>query len=306
MATKEPTTAAGGSRGRLTPVDRARELQPWRRAQEMTRCALYWLPVRTFPAPAEQLQWQQQFFDRLFALSAKKFGLRVEVFLQYKTAVDVNEALQKTAMQFSPLLGLSRKPGAKLPAMPTYEELHEDPEACLRGEKKIDIKKYLGDYCYWFVNKAEKKQREVFLGLGGLTLLLLKPDPKTVPPPLYFSPQVRQTNLAFQKMDVDAVIAGGFAMADGFLEKSKQLFGEGLEGEAQFAGIQFIVPLLGSGDFFQQPESEAKKWFELFELYVNESPADRGIILASKHDLDEDLIELLRQMRDEGLRYPER
>jgi hypothetical protein len=305
MASREPPRA-DRDKGRLTPVDRSREILPWRRATELRRFAVYWLPVRGVPAPAEQRVWQQAFFDRLFALTAKKMGLRVEVFLQFKTAMEVNDLFQKTAMEFNPLLGLSRRPGAKLPAMPTHEELHEDPDACLRGEKKIDIRKYLADYCYWFVNKAEKKQREAFLGLGGLTMLLLKPDPKTTPPPLYFSPHVRQTNLAFQKMDVDAVVAGGFSMLDGFLEKSKQLFGQGLEDDAQFQGIQFILPLLGSADFFQQPEAESKKWFDLFEIYVNESPADKGVLLASKGDLDEDLIELLRQMRDDGLRYPER
>jgi hypothetical protein len=62
--------------------------------------------------------------------------------------------------------------------------------------------------------------------------------------------------------------------------------------------------MLRSEDFFKQPEDECKKWFELFDVYINESPADRGILLASKNDLDEDLIPLLKAMADEKLEYP--
>jgi hypothetical protein len=61
-----------------------------------------------------------------------------------------------------------------------------------------------------------------------------------------------------------------------------------------------------AGDFLDQPEEEAGKWFELFDIYVNESPADRGILLASRFDWEDDLIALLQQMKDEGLEYPRR
>jgi hypothetical protein len=48
-----------------------------------------------------------------------------------------------------------------------------------------------------------------------------------------------------------------------------------------------------------------EKWFGLFDLYVNESPDDKGLLLASKTDLDEDLIEMLKEMREEDFVYPE-
>ena len=163
----------------------------------------------------------------------------------------------------------------------------------------------MADYCYWFVTKAGEKQRESFLGRGGMSMMFLKADPKTTPPEIYFSPHVRETNKAFQMMDVDSVIQGGFSLADEFLPKSKELFGEDLKEEPQIEGIKFILPLLHTVDFFSQPEEMYEKWFGLFDLYVNESLDDKGLLLASKTDLDDDLIEMLKEMREEEFVYPE-
>ena len=306
MARRDRSKKSGEPAGRLSPVDRSRDLLPFRRATELKHCCLYWLPVGSFPAPDSQKNWQLEFFKRLARLAKDKWELRVETFFQYKSVIDINDAFQKTAMEFQPLLGLSRRPNAgPIPPMPTYEQLHDDPEAVLRGDKKIDINDYVADYCYWFVTKASEKQRESFLGRGGMTMLFLKPDPNTIPPEIYFSPHVRETNKAFQVMDVDSVIQGGFSLADEFLPKSKELFGEDLKEEPQIEGIKFILPLLHTSDFFSQPEEIHEKWFDLFDLYVNESPADKGLLLASKDDMDDDLIELLKEMRDEDLIYPE-
>ncbi|HUG82761.1 MAG TPA: hypothetical protein VML01_13910 [Bryobacterales bacterium] len=306
MARKDRSTSGDEPASRLSPVDRSRDLLPFRRADELKQCCLYWLPVRSFPAPDSQKNWQLEFFKRLVQRAKDKWALRVETFFQYKSVIDINDQFQRTAMEFQPLLGLSRRPNAgPLPLMPTNEQLHEDPEAVLRGEKKININDYLADYCYWFVTKAGEKQRESFLGRGGMTMMFLKADPNTVPPEIYFSPHDRETNKAFQMMDVDAVIQGGFSLADEFLPKSKELFGEDLKDEPQIEGIKFILPLLHTADFFSQPKEMHEKWFGLFDLYVNESPDDKGLLLASKTDLDEDLIEMLKEMREEDFVYPE-
>lgn len=289
---------------RLQPIDRNRELLPWRRAYELTRCSLYWIPVTGVPAPAGQRQWLLEFHNRLEALLGKTYGLREEIFLQFKTAMDLMDAFHKTSRDFSPLLGLGRRPGSQIPKLPTEEELNRDLDKYVSGEKQINVKEIIADYSYWFMNKTGKRQRQEFWGFGGMTMLFLKPDPKTAPPEIYFSPQVRQSNPAFQAMDVDAFVAGSFSLLDGFLPKSKELFGKGLEEEAQYPGLQFVLPLLETKDFFQGPEEEAKKWFDLFSVYVNESPADKGVVLASKNDIEEDLIALLRQMREDGLQYP--
>jgi len=100
-------------------------------------------------------------------------------------------------------------------------------------------------------------------------------------------------------------LEGSFALKDGFQAQSKQLFGAGLEDNPQYPGIPFILPLLQASDFFGQPEPESAKWFQLFDLYVRESPEDTGVLLASKTDFDDPLIQLLEKMRADGFTYPE-
>jgi hypothetical protein len=70
-------------------------------------------------------------------------------------------------------------------------------------------------------------------------------------------------------------------------------------------GIPFIFPVLDSADFFSQPPEVIEKCFQLFEVYIRESPADKGILLAFTGDLEEKLIELVRVMKDQKLIYPE-
>jgi hypothetical protein len=109
----------------------------------------------------------------------------------------------------------------------------------------------------------------------------------------------------FKELDLDKMWASANALSSPFLAKSKQLFGKGLENEPQTKGLPFILPLLDSADFFSQPEQTIKDCFELFDIYVRESPADNGVLLAAKRDLDEMLIGLLRDMRSQNATYPE-
>jgi hypothetical protein len=286
---------------RLEKIDRNAELLPWRRAHQHTRCFLYWMPVSAVPAPAGQRQWLLEFLLRFSASLNSHFGLRAETFLQFKTAMDHLDQFQKLAPKFSPLLGLSRKPGQNIPKLPTKEDM----APVVRGEKDFNLKEWIADYCYWFLFKKSKEQWSEYFGLGGTTLIFLKPDPKTTPPAFVFTEALRKKMPVFQVMDVDAMITGGFAMKDGFLAKSKELFGAGLEDDPQFPGIAFIVPLLGTGHFFGQPEQESEQWFQLFDVYVNESATDEGIVLAFKTDYENLVIDVLKEMKQLGLVYPE-
>jgi len=288
-------------KARLTPVDRGPELAPWRRANELTRCCLYWMPVSGFPIPLAQRAWLLQFLERLASTVSDKFGLRREIFLQYKTVTDLVDAFLRTTREFQPLMGLSRRPGAALPKLPSGAELKE----MVKSGKEFNFNEVTPDYCYWFLKKSGKKQLETFWGYGGISMIFTEPDPATVPPPLPFTAKFREKSTVFQKVDVDGVWESAFALNDGFQAKSKELFGAGLEQTPQYPGIPFILPLLQSSDFFSQPEQESGKWFQLFDLYLHETPEDAGILLASKTDLDETLIELLGKMREEGLVYPE-
>jgi hypothetical protein len=291
------------SESRLTPLDRNRELRPWQRAAQLTRCFLYWMPVNGFPIPADQRLWILQFFSRLSDLLTKKHQLRAEVFVKFKVIYPgLLNTFLKNSREYHPMLGLGRKPGAQLPAIPTVEDL----QPLIEGREKFDFGKYTGDYCYWFVNKFEKRQREDFFGHGATLTLFLKPDPATVAPKLPFTPELRKKSEVLRRFDPDPLIAKAFALKDGFLSQSKQLFGVGLEHEPQYKGLLFVLPLLGTQDFFGQPAEEAEKWFQVFDVYINESPTDNGIVMAFKSDIEEDLVALLQEIRDEGFNYPGR
>lgn len=271
----------------------------------MTRCFLYWIPVTSFPAPIEQRAWLLNFFERLSGFLKDSEGLREEVFFQFKEFFDLRNQFLNHQVEFHPMIGLSRRPGAPLPDFPSEEEVAEISREVLRTMKAPDATKYMPDYCYWFIRKLATKQRELFLGHAALTILFLKPDPNApstkLPPPLQFL----NKRPDFAKVDFEGMLATGCALQDPFLAKSKALFGAGLEDEPQFKGLLYILPLLQTSDFFSQPEEEAKKWFELFDVYINESPADKGILMAFKSDHEEQLVEILTKMKEEGLVYRE-
>ena len=81
------------------------------------------------------------------------------------------------------------------------------------------------------------------------------------------------------------------------------MFAADLEDDPQYPGLLFVLPLLGSEDFFAADPNEIDKWFSLFQVYWRESPEDNGIVLAAREDIEEDLDAILEQMRAEGLEY---
>ncbi len=303
---EENPRSSGTSRSgdRLTPI--ADELLPLQRARDLTRCLLYWIPVDGFPVPAHQRAWLMSFLDRLVELIGSQLGLRAEVFLQKTVVQEHTELFVNTAMDYAPKMGLSHKPGAAFPSSPTKQEIEGLVDQAKKREK-ITLDKWLPQTCYWFSTKAEKQQREHFFGYGGMTMIFLKPDPGTVPPKLPISPALLQKNELLRMANLDGLLAKAYALNDAFLAKSKELFQDpARKNELFFRGIRFILPSLTSADFFGQPQELFDKWFELFDLYMNESPADEGIVLASKVDIEAQLIGILKQMNDEGLVYPVR
>ncbi len=55
----------------------------------------------------------------------------------------------------------------------------------------------------------------------------------------------------------------------------------------------------------QASPEDLDQWFSLFDFYLGESQKDQGILLASKSDIENDLIALLERLRSEGLEYPQ-
>jgi hypothetical protein len=289
------------ARGRLTPIDRGDLIRPWRRADDLKHCALYWMPVSAFPIPLEQRTWLLRFLDRLEEIATKQLSLRSEIFLQQKVFLQVRGTFMETAPEFSPMLGLGRKPHAKVPPLPTEDDIRQIRD----GHKEFNFDKLTPDYCYWFVQKSGKRQRELFGGQGGLIMIFLKPDPKALAPVLPISARMQEKYKMFQLVDVNKIFAGAFSLKDAFLQESKKLFGAGLENEPQFPGLLFILPLLNSASFFAASGEEVGNWFRLFDLYICESPIDKGVLIASRTDLDEHVISIVEQLRKEGFEYRE-
>jgi hypothetical protein len=290
------------STGRVTPLDRSRELFPWRRAEQLTSCYVYWMPASAFPMPGSERGWFLEFAHRLAEMLSKDFGLRPEVFLRMKTLEQSRELkadFVKSAMELRPMLGLSRRPDSQPPSLPTEQDLKDLQE----GRKKFVFSDYIADYSYWLRTNALTKGLHTFFGYNGTTTIFLKPDPKTQPPQVRLPKAIREHPM-MKQLDVEQATAAAFALLADFPAKSKEIFGQGLEGDPQFKGLIYILPFLTSRNFFDRPEQITDSWFKLFDLYINESLDDKGIVMASKKNFEEDLIKLIDQMRVDGLEHP--
>jgi hypothetical protein len=295
--TVEKTSPA---RWRLEPHEE-RPLHPLSRSSRTTACALYWMPVYSDPIEWREKQWLMSFFDELHKVLVERHKLRQESFLQMKVAAalgPVKDLLHENQMKLIPIMGLGLKPGAKLPPIPTEEDL----KPVMEGKQKFIFNDYVGDYSVWLMARDERWKRSLFLGSGGYTMLYLLPDPKTVPPPIPDHPGIRSMPF-FAENDVDGMWEMTHLLADDFCPRSKKVFSKN-DQDTNFDGTTFIIPLLSAQDFLQAPPDEVEAWFTVFDVFVQESPKDNGLLIASKFDLDEELIQILKSLRDREIDHP--
>ncbi len=281
---------------------RIESLAPWVRAWQLETCQLYWLPVSETPMPFRQKQWLLEFLRRFAPVAACREA-QPQTFLQMKSIQPYfRDEFIRSSPSFAPIIGLSRRPGEGLPPMP--DKAYADDLA--KGRTQYDASSLQPDYTYWFTTGGQQELSAKFLGGGGLTALYLKDDPGSrapkieVPKAAYRNPGIAQL---LQTHNLDRVNQIGSALGSPFLKKSKLLFGADLKDEPQYPGLLFILPLLSSQDFFQAQPADIDNWFSLFEVYLGESPRDKGVILATRHDIEEELLILLQAMRDEEGAY---
>ena len=279
-----------------------KHILPLVRSKKMQGCALYWLPVYTEPLVWREKQWLMAFFDALDAILEKKYGLRQESFLQMKLVAPMGapkDLLHANQAELMPMMGLSRKPGAKLPPIPTEEDL----KPVMEGKQKFQFNDYVGDYVMWFLTRKERFRRDLFLGYGGYTMMYLAPDPATEPPPLPDYPAFNE-HPAIKNYDVRGLWDTVHLLTDGFGAKSKAVFGKGFEEEPSFEGIPFIIPLMNAREYQDANPDDIAAMFTVFDVYIQESSSDTGILIASKLDLDDDLHEVLESLRAAGIEHP--
>jgi len=231
--------------------------------------------------------------------------LKMELFVESDAIYpDRHEQFIQTALDFNPVMGFSRTPGAPLPSIPK----NEDIEAIRRLEKPFVLKPFLKGICYWFLFKHIQRQLDLFWGFGGATILFVKPDPAAQTPATGIPAGVKK-HPAYQAMaqqhDVQGLLDTAFSAQSGFLKKSKEAFGKGWEQRLEYRGLLYVLPRWRSRDFFDLPEEEVKQLFEVCDLFVTESPPDQGVLLASSRPIRSVIHQAVASLVEAGLVFPD-
>src|SRR5258708_5719183 len=96
----------------------SKALLPWRGAESMRSCSLFWIPVNLGSISRGQREWLLEFFTRLSARLSELSGLQAEHFMQMQV-IDESEQLRKeflnAVMRESPMLGRCWLPRGKQP-----------------------------------------------------------------------------------------------------------------------------------------------------------------------------------------------
>ena len=96
----------------------SKALLPWRWAESMHSCSLFWIPAKFESIPRSQKEWLLEFLSRLSAHLLEARGLQAEYFMQMQV-IDADAQLRKTflnaIMKESPMLGRCWLPRGKQP-----------------------------------------------------------------------------------------------------------------------------------------------------------------------------------------------
>ncbi len=121
-----------------------------------------------------------------------------------------------------------------------------------------------------------------------MTIWYVAHDESTEAPAMPVSQAVRAHPMfsrVFESFNVDQMFSNLFATRHRALANSKQFTADLKDRAPEVKGTLFVVPLFAVNDFFVNNVAIISKWFDVFEVYVRESPGDSGILLASKTDL---------------------
>ena len=316
----------------------SKALLPWRWAESMRSCSLFWIPVNLGSIPGGQREWLLKFYARLSAHLSETSGLQTEHFMQMQV-IDEDEQLRKAfmnaMMKESPMLGRCWLPRGKQPIPASDQEVE------LLANKKKEFRPY--DYthpqAWWFLGRDADALRERYLGYGGLTVFFVEPnveenlttipsianEPMIIPKFLRNHPGLKvvledfnpqrpnqipgfiRNHLAMKQVfsifEPDKIQEKNNALASPFRDLTKEIFGAGIPRDLEYEGILFVLPKLASQDFFAHTDQQIRRWFEVFDVYINESPEDEGIIMACKDDLAPLIASIVEGMRTEGYRY---
>jgi hypothetical protein len=320
----------------------ARELSeqilPWRLAEALRSCHLFWIPARLGDIPRGQREWLLVFFSHFAKFVQSDLELRGEIFISAQT-VHENSSLKdiylNAMLSDTPLAGRCRRIQQRERALPTQKDIDD----LAAGKKKYSPYDYVSENAYWFLSREDRELRERYLGYGGLSMLYRGPDVRTSLPaphvpanmPLIIPKFIRNNpsmkvllegfdprnpgatplfltgnpgmKSVFSTLKADKLQEKAELLQSSFGAKSKEIFGDGMPRDITFEGLPFLLPQLCTQDFFTSADKEIRRWFELFDIYVRESPEDEGIILACRDNLTTPIVGVIKKMRSEGYRY---
>ncbi|AEU36269.1 hypothetical protein [Granulicella mallensis] len=311
---------------------------PFRRAEGVQTFSLFWMPARFKTMPDAQREWLSIFFLRFELAISRTLKLEKLQFMHSKIlreTADIQEVFYKKLHRYSPVPGQSRS----LNQEPVKKITPEEMKTFARSRKNASLDPFVAERAFRF-RRDDGDFTKVFMGYGGMTLLFcgnsseeLFPSPPQLatiqkpPMPKFlrkysmmetmhndFDPHAPgrmpawlRTHPSMQRLKtelgVDIDSDNAVPRVDTFGTKSKEVFGEEVKGAVGFEGLAFILPRLTTQDFLSQLEEDVRKWFDVFDIYIRESPEDEGFVIASKHDLRPIFREVLETMREDGYVY---
>src|SRR5215467_4119895 len=322
------------------PENKEKKLLPWRHAETLSSCCLLWIPVKLDVIPNGQREWLLSFFSKLSCYLKEENQLHGEHFMQMQI-IDENPAIRQLflneMLKETPIAGVSRTPHQKEVAdTPSSEDI----DAFAKKRREYRSYDYMPTTAYWFLDRDEAELRQRYLGYGGLTILYRKQEQESLTdkpaatatmPPLMIPRFLRQDPRVMELLDgfdhnnptqmptflrnhsamkqvlsvfdVNKTQRKGDLLLSPFRDQSKEIFGEHMQRDLKFEALPFILPRFSSQDFFAHTEAQIRRWFEVFDIYVAESPHDEGIIMACKDNLTALIATIVDEMRGKGYRY---
>jgi hypothetical protein len=315
------------------------QILPWRRAETLLSCHLFWIPARLGDMPPGQREWLLSFYAYFTKFIQSELGLKGEIFMSSRT-IHENSALKdiylNSTLSDAPIAGRCRRLHQQKKAKPPTQE---DIDAMAAGKKKYVPYDYVPENAYWFLSREDRELRERYMGYGGLTMLYRKPDeqspkpspsiPATMPfiipkfirnePNIKallegFDPRNLGETPAFLRnhpgmksvlstLKADKLHEKSDSLQSRFGSRSKEIFGDGMPRDITFEALPFLLPQFTTQDFFTSTEKEIHTWFDLFDVYVRESTEDDGVVLACKDNPSSAIAGIITKMRNEGFKY---
>jgi len=287
-----------------------------------------------------QREWLSIFLERWFALLTSKHELGEECFMHLETLQKekkLSDEYYANLLRERPVIGRSISSLEETPKGPLT-----DDEINLLTKRKVeyDYHAMSASRVCWFRGGDTAALRATYMGFGGMTILLmpqseenqesvkqlgqlisrfklpafLRTDARLVAlvegldpqnplkPPPFIRNHPAMTNLnavvGSEKRDPQSHMRRVM-----FGLKTKEMFGGSLKTDPAYAGIPFLLPKFSSAEIFRSTIEERAHWFQLFDVYLRESPEDGGVLLLTKYEFLSEIVEVLASLRRDGYTY---